>query len=233
MRFRKIIRHFENGNVSVCGLRGRGKDMLMSNVVVRRKAPYISNVPYGGEHFPLDFVKLNCGKNIYRNFISGKVNHYEFPYPDGTDVYISDAGVYFPSQYCSDLNREFKDFPTFMSLSRHVGQCNVHYNAQTCNRVWDKLREQSDTYILCNWCIVVLGFVVQKVTIYDNYNACLERQKPFGMRTSLFDRNQSKTAIRLAREQFRATHGDIRSGILFYKNKSNYNTRYFKELMSK
>jgi hypothetical protein len=61
MRFKKIIRMFEDGNVCVTGLRGRGKDMLMSNVVVRRKKPYVSNVDYKGKKarfkrfYPLDY----------------------------------------------------------------------------------------------------------------------------------------------------------------------------------
>ncbi len=32
MRLKHIIRLFETGNVCVCGLKGRGKDMLMANV---------------------------------------------------------------------------------------------------------------------------------------------------------------------------------------------------------
>lgn len=48
MNFKKLIRLFEDGNVCVCGLRGRGKDLLMSNVAVRRGLDYISNIDYGG-----------------------------------------------------------------------------------------------------------------------------------------------------------------------------------------
>ena len=42
MLFSSVIRLFKRGNVCVTGLRGTGKDLLMSNVVVRRKKPYIS-----------------------------------------------------------------------------------------------------------------------------------------------------------------------------------------------
>lgn len=34
---RKLCKLFEKGNVSVCGLKGAGKDMLFANVVMRRK----------------------------------------------------------------------------------------------------------------------------------------------------------------------------------------------------
>ena len=35
------------------------------------------------------------------------------PYPDGTDIYLSDAGIYFPSQFCSELNREYPFMAVF------------------------------------------------------------------------------------------------------------------------
>ena len=33
--------YFESGNVCVDGLRGRGKDMLLANIIVRQKKPYM------------------------------------------------------------------------------------------------------------------------------------------------------------------------------------------------
>ena len=121
---------FNSGNVCVCGLRGRGKDLLMSNVVVRRNLPYVSNMDYGGEHYELVMQHFDCGGNTYQNFIDNKYIPYSFPYEDGTDIYISDAGVYFPSQYCSELNRHYGYFSTFMALSRHLGDSNLHFNVQ-------------------------------------------------------------------------------------------------------
>ena len=132
---KKIIKLFEAGNVSVCGLRGRGKDMLFSNVAVRRKLPYVCNTNYGGEHIPFNPLDYDCGGNTYENFLTGKVFYYKYPHCDGTDVYISDAGVYFPSQYNGELNKRYGYISTFMALSRHLGECNVHFNAQNLNRV--------------------------------------------------------------------------------------------------
>ena len=67
---KKIIKLFRSGNVCVCGLRGRGKDMLIANVAVRRGLPYVSNVDYGGDcrsFVPMDY---NCGGNTYENFLN-------------------------------------------------------------------------------------------------------------------------------------------------------------------
>lgn len=239
MFFRSIIKLFNSGNVCVTGLRGCGKDMLMSNVVVRRKLSYVSNVNYDGRprkrgrrsiyrpFNPLDYDT----KNTYEDFINGKVKSYTFPHVDGTDIYISDAGVYFPSQYCSELNKKYGGLVSFMALSRHLGACNVHINVQNLNRCWDKIREQSDTYISCNRCFVFLGFVLQVVTIYENYDSCVKRVPPFRMSRPLFNKDRQQQ-YEIAYTTFVTNHGKIRRGILFYRNKSKYDTRIFKTMMS-
>lgn len=231
MRLKKVIKLFEEGNVSVCGLKGRGKDLLMSNVVVRRKLPYICNIDYGVEHYDLDFSQLDIGLNSYKDFINGTVKYYSYPYPDKTDVYISDAGVYFPSQYCNELNRDYKNLPQFMALSRHIGDCSVHYNSQNLNRVWDKIREQSDTYILARHCFYVAGFVLQRITIYDKYDSALQRLKPLKIPLPLFANREMKLQAKITKANHEAAHGTIRSAWLFYRNKSTYDTRRFRAIL--
>lgn len=233
MLFRKIVRLFEDGNVCVCGLRGRGKDLLMANVVARRKKEYVCNVDYGGDdlhhHFkPIDY---SCGKNTYRAFISGKVKRYVYPHPDGTDIYISDAGVYFPAQYCNELNRDYGYFATFMALSRHLGDCNVHFNAQNLNRVWDKIREQSDCYIMANRCFVLFGkIVLQLVTLYELYDSALKRVPPFRLSRPLLNRER-QFQWEVQKSNYDIAHGSIQRKLLIYWHKSNYNTRFFKEVL--
>lgn len=228
---KKIIRLFRSGNVCVFGLRGRGKDLLMSNVVVRRALPYVCNTNYGGIHIPLVMQEFDCGRNTYDNFLLGNVQPYSYPYDDGVDIYISDAGVYFPSQYCNELNRKYGYFSTFMALSRHLGECNVHFNVQNLNRVWDKIREQSDIYICCNWSRMLFGkYVIQKVTVYEQYDAAVMRVPPY--RPPRVRMNQDrKLNIQMSKQNYRIAHGDIKSRILIYKNKSTYDTRVFKKML--
>lgn len=229
---RKIIKLFEDGNVCVYGLRGRGKDLLMSNVAVRRKLPYVCNVDYGGLHNEFHPDDFNCGYNSYKNFIDECLNKYVYPFPDGTDVYISDAGIYFPAQYCNELNRDYKYFPTFFGLSRHVGKANVHTNAQNLARIWDKIREQSDTYILCNWSKVLFGrFVIQHVTLYDKYDSALNKMLPFSVTPPLFASRDAITNLRIQKQMYECKHGHIKHRLLFYIHKSNYNDRHFKEVL--
>ncbi len=232
MKIKKIIKMFENGNVCVFGVKGSGKDMLTANVVVRRKLPYLCNVDYGGMYMPLDMSTLDCGKNTYINFIDGKINKYAFPYPDKTDIYISDAGIYFPAQYCNELNKKYPYFATTQALIRHLGDSAIHTNAQALNRVWDKIREQSEQYILCRKCKVLFHgkLVIQWVRIYDMYESALAKCPPLRLSVPMFNK-VSKTNVRMTKEQYTAQHGKIKSGMLIYKNKSKYNTRFFKELL--
>lgn len=232
MRFKKIIKYFEDGNVMICGMKGRGKDLLMSNVAVRRKLPYVSNIDYGGERFELDFDLIDCGKNTYENFISGNVYYYSYPYPDGTDIYISDCGVYFPAQYCNELNKKYPYLPVTYSLIRHVGNARIHTNSQSLARCWDKMREQSDLYILCRRCFYLPGdIVIQFITVYERYESALDRQRPLKLPVPLLASSEAKMSARIMQEQYRAAHGLIRNGILIYKNISSYNTRQFKEIL--
>lgn len=95
---RRIIKLVNDGNCAFVGLRGRGKDMLQGNVIMRRKKDYISNVDYGSGKGFSRFVfnpKMFDVGNTYKQFIEGTVKRYVHPFADDIDVYISDCGVYF------------------------------------------------------------------------------------------------------------------------------------------
>lgn len=228
---RKIIKLFEEGNVSVCGLRGKGKDMLFANVVMRRKKPYISNTNYGGQHIPFEPDVLNC-RNTYRNFLTCKINCYEYPFDDGVDIYLADGGVYMPSQYQGELCKEYGHIPVYMAISRHLGDCNFHYNVQNLNRMWDKIREQSDTYIRCVGCKVLFGkIVLQKVIIYEKYESAVNRVPPFRLRRPLINPTRLQ-AWEIQKQNYEISHGSVKPRFLIYINRSKYNTRIFKEMLA-
>lgn len=239
MGMNKIIKLFESGNVCVVGLRGCGKDMLFANVVARRREPYVSNTNYHckrSPYLPLRFDKLNA-KNNYRNFLSNDIIPYDYPYPERADIYIADCGVYLPSQYCNELNKQFPEFPTFYALSRHIAENNVHFNVQNLNRVWDKLREQSDIYLRATYCKVLFGrWVIQRVVEYDKYNACVDRVEPYQrIRVPLMASKEMRANLRQKDEEmyrlYKERNGKVKSHILIYKNKSKYDTRLFKGVL--
>lgn len=91
MTIQRIISMFKKRNVCVFGLRGDGKDMLMSNVIVRRREPYVSNFVYdksGKYHQDLEFSKIDCGQNSWIDLINNDIKYYEFPYKMDP-IYIS------------------------------------------------------------------------------------------------------------------------------------------------
>lgn len=233
MRFGKIVKLFKNGNVCVCGLRGTGKDVLMGNVIARRQKPYVSNLDYtnGQWYNPLDFNRLDMGKNTHKDLIKGDVKYFAYSYPPESDVYISDAGIYLPSQYCNELNKEYGYLPTYFALSRQVSHNNIHTNCQHLGRLWDKLREQAaDNYIRCRKCIFIGNIVVQFITIYDKYQSALDRVKPCRIRVPLMAKKDVKLQADMYRDKFFNTYGDVKNRILLYRNMSMHDTYYFEKL---
>lgn len=234
MNLKKIIKLFKDGNVCVTGLRGSGKDVLFGNVIyhlfTKKHLPYVSNLDYGGYYIPLTLSDLDINNN-YNNFIDNKVNDYKYPYNLGSDIFLSDAGVYLPSQYCSQLNKQYEGVIGFQALSRQIGLCNFHINVQNLNRVWDKVREQSDIYIRCLKCKIIGKIVVQKVIIYDKYESCLNRVKPCRIHVPIFGNKVAKMNARLYIDNFINTHGSIKTKLLIYKNHSKHDTLYFGHLL--
>lgn len=233
-----IRKLFRRGNVCVTGLRGTGKDMLFANIIEREKKPYISNVNYKCSrsiYIPLDFKKLDVLNN-YDNLVNDKIVPYEYPYPENVDIYLSDAGVYFPAQYCNDLNKKYANMPIFQALSRQLGNCNFHVNVQNLNRCWDKIREQSDIYIRCIDCKVLGNLVFQRVIIYDQYDACLARVEPYRhVVVPVFCSTEQRALMRTKDEelyrQFREKNGSVHQKLLVYLNRSKYDTRLFKKIL--
>lgn len=233
MTIKRIAKWFARETVCVVGRKGTGKDVLFGNVIARRKKPYISNTDYGGEYKPLELEKLMCGGNTYKDFINDTLKPYTYPYEDETDVYIADVGVYFPSQYCNELNRDYKQIPVFEALSRHLGKANLHFNVQNLNRAWDKLREHSDLYIRCRLCKVLFGkIVIQIVTVYDKYESCVNKVAPFRLKLPLFANKEMRLMADIQRQNYRNTHGQVKTFLLVYWNKSKHDTRAFKEMLA-
>lgn len=240
MRLKKLYRkYFRLGNVCVTGLRGRGKDMLFANVIKVAKKPYISNVDYKCSN--AEFIKFSPKmlmlNNDYEDFIDETITPYEYKYPEKADYYLSDIGVYFPSQYNGELNKKYKDIPIFMALSRQIADCNVHINVQNLNRAWDKIREQSDIYIRCLRCKVFFGKIVfQTIIVYDKYESCLNRVDPFRpLHAPLLSHGTNRGQYKVKNEEllrgFKERNGMVRKYHLIYINRSKYDTRIFKDIL--
>lgn len=241
---KQIIKMFKDGNVCVCGERGKGKDMLTANVIARRKKNYISNCDYPRKskrkpikRTPLDFKVLSMAGNTYKNLLENTVKPFIYPWERGIDIYISDVGVYLPSQFCNELNRDYKGIPQFMALDRQIADCNCHINVQNLNRAWDKLREQSRRYITCLKCKVIKlplnqQLIIQKVRIYEKYQSCVDNVPPLKLPLYMY-MGKLNIMARLYKINYKIQHGAIKERTLIYFNKSDYDTNIFRKIFEK
>jgi hypothetical protein len=205
----------------------------MGNVACRSRS-YYSNINYGGNFHPLDFSSLDI-RNSYSDLVEGRITPYRYPYEEKADIFISDIGVYFPSQYNNELDKKYPRLPLFLALSRQLGNVNVHTNTQAISRNWLKFREQSDCYILCRWVfkpLVKHGIVIQKITLYDNYDSCVKGVVPFRIPApSIFAPKEAKLNYEIEKQRFIQNYGNVKDIIFVYRQKSSYDTRYFKTLL--
>lgn len=223
----KVTSAFKSNNVLVGGRKGKGKDALTAYVIHRRKSKkHYSNIPYNEKTELVKLEDISVSPNTYLDFIKGNVTQIEKRFDEKTDFYISDAGIYLASQYDTRLDKEFPSLPIFYALSRHLGLHNVHANAQFLGRVWKKLREQADNFILCRKCVKVIpGYLFIKVYMYERLADAEDELKPLKQPLlSLFGKQDIKVE--------NSRRGDIWCGwVMIPKRTLKYDTRYFHEVL--
>lgn len=173
-------KQFERQNVIVTGKKGTGKDVLFSAVINKRKEIAYSNIDYGKYTIVKPISYLNTLPNTYENLLENKIQIIEKNIQEKTDYYLSDGGIYLPSQYDIALckNENYKSLPIFYTLSRHLGNMNVHVNVQNINRLWIKLREHADYYITCKGCLNLGPWLYLKTIHYESYDDCFNSRLP-------------------------------------------------------
>lgn len=72
--------------------------------------------------------------------------------------------------------------------------------------------------------------VIQKVRVYERYESCLSNIAPFRFPFSMDKKKRELYA--LAQVNYLNQHGKIKNKLLIYRNKCNYNTRMFKEVLA-
>lgn len=231
---KNVERLYRNGSVCVCGQRGMGKDMLQGNIAVRF-GTYISNIDYGANFIPLDVKALDV-KNGYQQLLTKNITPYHYPYPEGVPLFLSDIGVHLPCQYNDKLNREYSYLPTFLALSRQLTKgASLSWNSQDLRRCWDKFREQSDTYIQARGVckpLLKYGIVIQRIRIYELYESAVRRVPPFRLpKPKVTASKEVKQAYEIEKERYNQVNGYVRDVTLIYRNKSKYDTYYFKTLL--
>ena len=223
----RIKKAFVDGSVMVSGRKRFGKDILFQTMINSRKEPYFSNISYGGEYTHIDMNELLLGDNTYNNFINGNVKQIEkYEKLEGHDVYISDAGIYLPSQADSLLHKLYPSLPITYAVSGHIYNNGIHCNTQRLDRVWKALREQADYFVLMRKrCLRLPFFFVLFTTEYTKYDSALQELSP--MKSTLFNKYS-----KAEKELYKAKHGFIKDGLIIVSKRSlHYDTRAFHKVI--
>ena len=218
----KLKKSFTNSSVIVFGSKGTGKDLLFQCVINVRKKPYFSNIDYGGKYYKISLNQLSLYPNSYDDLINENINRVKINKKMyDIDVYLSDGGVYLPSQYDYLLNKKYPSLSLYYALSRHLYNQNIHINTQNLERIWKALREQSDYYIRCKKAIKIFKTIYIFYTTYDVYQSAVEKLRPLKrLKINKFGRTES--------DIFYSKYGNIENGYIKIKIKNiKYDTHYF------
>ena len=219
----ELKKFFNNSNVIVYGKKGSGKDILF-NYITNTRRFYYSNIPYTNKNFELITPNdLKLGNNTFINMLLNNTEKCNWTFKEKTDFFISDCGVYLPSQYDSILHKEYKGLPLFYALSRHIGLHNIHCNAQNLERIWKALREQADIYIKTLKTIKLPFLLVVKYRIYDKYSSAIN------------DIRICKGSLLHTSDTIKVQNSNVglikEKWIIVTKFNTKYNSRYFKDLL--
>lgn len=218
---------------------------------------YISNIDYGhGCNLKRDLnyfslFKKNGEKITFKDFVNlhnmkgyiDKNNDLE-----GMVILISDGGIYLPSHEYKLLDQIYPDFPIFFALARQLYNARILINTQDPSRVWNKLREQQDTYLRADGLKFEKGFfgkiknflpywrnkIFVTVTYYEKLSSLEEGLAPFKGTGAL---NKAVSPVHVGagyatKEVYEASNGVIKKKTLIIdKRLINYDTRAFHEYL--
>lgn len=222
---RYLVKNFRRCNVVVDGKKGKGKDLLFQYVIDKRKAPYYSNIDYGGAYTPIKMKDVSVSPNTYQNFLEDRVEVVKRQFVERKDIYLSDGGIYMPSFMDSQLYKLYPSLPLYYPLSRHSAEHNIHVNVQNLPRLWKALREQADFFVHVKTNIKLPFFIFVKCNAYDNIDSAMRTLEP--IRGRLLNK-YSKAEVDL----FHAEHGEIRGGwIILRKSRIKYDTRALEKVL--
>lgn len=206
---------FRRCNVTVDGPQGSGKDLIFAHVIHLRNEPHYANIPYNFNTEERPLTDLNTGTNTFEKLAANDIDQFEPVFEEGRDFYISDAGIALPAHYRELLQKLYPTMPIFIALARQLHNMRVHNNSQYFKRVWDKFREQSDSFIRCRGKAKDMGeYLLVKTTCYEMPEA--------------FESNLLPSPLLSAR------YGAVVSRIFkVYKYELEYDTRAFREKLLK
>lgn len=225
--FKDMLWHFKKMNVVVAGKKGTGKDLVYQAIINARKEYYYTNLPggYGGNYEHTSIKNISCEPNTYDDFIKEKVVKCKRRFKEKCDIYISDAGVYLPSNLDSVLYKRYPSLPIYYALSRQLANHNIHANVQVFSKLWKALREQADFYVIAKKTIKLPFFIATKCITYEKLESAERELLPIKNRVM---NKYSKAEV----DQYNASNGVIRVGWVIQRKRAiKYDTRAFEKLL--
>ena len=228
-----VVKKFEKNNTIVFGAKGNGKDLLFQLVIKKRNVPYMATQDYGYQYIKTSIKDLNLDPNTFETLIEGNITlskkHYNW---EGHDFYISDGGIYLPSQYDYLLSKLYPSFPIVYATSRHTYNLNIHVNTQALSRVWIKVREQADSYFKMRGAVSIGKYLFLKVRYYSEYKSADAGIMPM-VNPGLASKNNMlySTTPAMMKAQFESMNGIVKDMLCVIKKKHiKYDTRHFHKL---
>lgn len=218
-----LVECFSSANCLVFGIKGAGKDLIFNKVINARNKNCYANIPYNKELCTVrEISDFSVSPNTYISFLENDVKVIDKINKEECDYYISDGGIFLPSQYSQDLVKRYPSFPIYYALNRHLTNSNIHINTQYLGRVWDKLREQAGFYIKAVKTQRILGCLITSFIIYDSYTSASSQMRPYKI-TGLITHSES----RANKEDFESKHGMVKEYKIIQRIKNvHYDSRW-------
>ncbi|MCM1440626.1 MAG: hypothetical protein NC131_15725 [Roseburia sp.] len=166
-----LMRVCHQSNILIEGEMGSCKDLLMAHIAHMQGFHY-SNIRYDGNTEVRELSDLSLGDNTFNDLVNGTIRKIPPAFEEGTLFLVSDAGIYFPSQWDKLLDSLYPSIPLFAALCRQLYEMRIVYNTQNVERLWKKLREQVGGFFH------VLGhrnmgeYMIVRTIYYSNYEQC-------------------------------------------------------------
>jgi len=219
-----LVDIFNNHKTETFGYQGTGKDLLTSHIIRLIGRPHYGNIRYDGNTVLFDLIDLNAGGNTYQNLINGTVTKFRRKFSEGWHKYISDCGIYLPSQYHKDLEDLYPGMPVEFALHRQLYDSQIHINSQDIDRPWTKLTEQIDAFINTLGVRREGDYLYIRYIYYTKYDSARRGLLPLpSTKGSGGERDAA---------QFYATYGEISEHEVRVDIQDiEYDTRYFKNVL--
>ncbi len=236
-----LVNCFNDANCIVFGLKGSGKDLLYNKAINSRKVNCYANIPYNKEYCTVKSIQdFSVAPNTFENILNNDIKIVPKINKECCDMYISDGGIFLPSQYSNQLIKNYPSLPIYYALSRHLTNSNIHINSQYLGRVWDKLREQAGYFIRAVKTTrlamkvkdgengkKLIGFLITDFIVYDNYASAMAQLQPFDNKRLFAGAEGAAT-----KAEFIAKHGNIKAYKVIQRiSDIHYDSRYFHNLI--